>query len=45
MLDIINPTNEGGDTFSEGNPFDFRQIRQVTPQRPRTYRLLLAYAF
>ncbi|HEX4181533.1 MAG TPA: TonB-dependent receptor [Caulobacteraceae bacterium] len=45
MLDVINPTDEGGDTFSEGNPFDFKQIRQSTPQRPRTYRLLLAYAF
>jgi iron complex outermembrane recepter protein len=45
MLDVINPTDEGGDTFSEGNPFDFKQIRQATPQRPRTYRLLLAYAF
>jgi len=45
MLDIINPTNEGGDTFSYGNPFDFRQIHEATPQRPRTYRLLLAYAF
>jgi outer membrane receptor protein involved in Fe transport len=45
MLDVINPTDEGGDTFSEGNPFDFKQIRQATPQRPRTYRLLLGYAF
>ena len=45
MLDVINPTNEGGNTFSYGNPFDFRQIREATPQRPRTYRLLLGYAF
>ena len=45
MLDVINPTNEGGNTFSYGNPFDFRQIHEATPQRPRTYRLLLAYAF
>ena len=44
-LDMINPTNEGGDTFSYGNPFDFKQIRQATPQRPRTYRLLVAVAF
>jgi iron complex outermembrane recepter protein len=45
VLDVINPTNEGGDTFSYGNPFDFRQIRQSTPQRPRTYRLSAGYAF
>ncbi len=45
MLDVINPTNEGGNTFSYGNPFDFRQIREATPQRPRTYRLVLGYAF
>jgi outer membrane receptor protein involved in Fe transport len=45
MLDVINPTDEGGDTFAYGNPFDFRQIRQSTPQRPRTYRLLMDYAF
>ena len=45
MLDVINPTNEGGNTFSYGNPFDFRQIKEATPQRPRTYRLLLGYAF
>ena len=45
MLDVINPTNEGGDTFSYGNPFNFRQIKEATPQRPRTYRLLLGYAF
>jgi outer membrane receptor protein involved in Fe transport len=45
VLDVINPTDEGGDTFSEGNPFNFRQIRQSTPQRPRTYKLSLGYAF
>jgi len=45
VLDVINPTDEGGDTFSEGNPFDFHQIKQATPQRPRTYRLSLGYAF
>jgi len=45
MLDVINPTNEGGNTFSYGNPFDFRLIQEATPQRPPTYRLLLGYAF
>ncbi len=42
---LINPTNEGGNTFSYGNPFSFRQISEATPQRPRTLRVTLSAAF
>ncbi|WP_411287917.1 TonB-dependent receptor [Phenylobacterium sp.] len=42
---ISNPTNDTGDTFAYGNPFSFGQVRQVTPQRPRTVGLRLAAAF
>jgi len=37
-----NPTNARGDTFSYGNPFSFGQVRQATPQRPRTVRLVFS---
>jgi outer membrane receptor protein involved in Fe transport len=40
-LDLINPANAAGDTFSYGNPFNFRSTRSMTPQRPRTLRLAL----
>jgi outer membrane receptor protein involved in Fe transport len=42
---ITNPTNDHGDTFAYGNPFSFGEVRQVTPQRPRTIGLRLAAAF
>jgi outer membrane receptor protein involved in Fe transport len=42
---LQNPTGERGNTFSYGNPFDFRQINESTPQRPRTLRLNLAADF
>jgi outer membrane receptor protein involved in Fe transport len=42
---IENPTNSQGDTFAYGNPFTFGQVRQVTPQRPRTLSLALTAAF
>jgi outer membrane receptor protein involved in Fe transport len=42
---ISNPTNETGNTFSYGNPFNFQQVREVTPQRPRSLRLLLTADF
>jgi outer membrane receptor protein involved in Fe transport len=44
-LDVINPANAAGDTFSYGNPFNFRSTRAMTPQRPRTVRLALQAAF
>ena len=42
---LVNPTNAGGNTFSYGNPFSFRQISEATPQRPRTLRVTLSAAF
>ena len=42
---VTNPTNAEGDTFSYGNPFSFGQVRQVTPQRPRTALLELSATF
>lgn len=42
---VSNPTNEAGNTFSYGNPFNFQQVREVTPQRPRTVRILLSAEF
>ncbi|MGZ3398796.1 MAG: TonB-dependent receptor domain-containing protein [Caulobacteraceae bacterium] len=42
---MSNPTNETGNTFSYGNPFNFQQVREVTPQRPRSLRLLLSAEF
>lgn len=44
-LFVTNPTNDAGDTFAYGNPFSFGEVRQVTPQRPRTVSLRLAAAF
>lgn len=42
---LSNPTNAAGNTFSYGNPFNFQQVREVTPQRPRSIRLLLSADF
>jgi iron complex outermembrane receptor protein len=42
---VENPTNSQGDTFAYGNPFTFGQVRQVTPQRPRTLSLAATAAF
>ena len=42
---LSNPTNETGNTFSYGNPFNFQQVREVTPQRPRSIRILLSADF
>ncbi|WP_293908143.1 TonB-dependent receptor [Phenylobacterium sp.] len=42
---VTNPFNDAGDTFAYGNPFSFGQVRQVTPQRPRTFGVRLAAAF
>lgn len=44
-LFIINPGDDSGDTFAYGNPFSFGQIRQATPQRPRTVGVRLAATF
>lgn len=45
MAYVTNPFNDDGDTFAYGNPFSFGQVRQVTPQRPRSVGLRLAAAF
>jgi iron complex outermembrane receptor protein len=42
---VDNPTDASGDTFAYGNPFTFGQVRQTTPQRPRTIGVRLAAAF
>lgn len=39
-----NPTDASSNTFTYGNPFTFGQVRQITPQRPRTIGLRLAAA-
>lgn len=44
-LFITNPTNASSNTFAYGNPFTFGQVRQTTPQRPRTIGLRLAASF
>jgi outer membrane receptor protein involved in Fe transport len=45
---VSNPFNDTGDTFAYGNPFSFSgasQVRQVTPQRPRTIGVRIAAEF
>ncbi|HEY8004556.1 MAG TPA: TonB-dependent receptor, partial [Phenylobacterium sp.] len=44
-LFVTNPANSSSNTFAYGNPFTFGQVRQVTPQRPRTIGLRLSTAF
>lgn len=44
-LFVSNPWNSSSDTFAYGNPFSFGQVRQVTPQRPRTWSLRLTADF
>ncbi|WP_343698256.1 TonB-dependent receptor [Caulobacter sp.] len=44
-LFVSNPWNGSSDTFAYGNPFSFGQVRQVTPQRPRTWSLALSANF
>jgi iron complex outermembrane receptor protein len=42
---VTNPFDDEGDTFAYGNPFSFKEVRQVTPQRPRTIGIRLAADF
>jgi iron complex outermembrane recepter protein len=44
QLFLLNPLNDYSDTFAFGNPFNLEQIRQVTPQRPRTLGITLSAA-
>jgi iron complex outermembrane receptor protein len=41
---VLNPLNDLSDTFAFGNPFNPEQIRQITPQRPRTIGVTLSAA-
>jgi iron complex outermembrane receptor protein len=42
---VSNPADASSNTFAYGNPFTFGQVRQVTPQRPRTVGVRVAAAF
>ncbi len=42
---LSNPLNAFNDTFAFGNPFNPSQIRQITPQRPRTVGMTLFAAY
>ncbi len=42
---VDNPWNSSGDTFAFGNPFNFGESRQITPLRPRTFKLSLTASF
>lgn len=42
---VNNPFDYDSDTFAYGNPFSFGQVRQATPQRPRTVGVRLAATF
>ena len=42
---LSNPTNARANTFAYGNPFDFQQAQQVTPERPLTLRAILSKQF
>jgi outer membrane receptor protein involved in Fe transport len=42
---LSNPSNARGNTFSYGNPFNFQQAQEITPERPRTLRAVLSKAF
>lgn len=44
-LFLSNPANARGNTFSYGNPFDFQQAQEITPERPRTLRAVLSKEF
>lgn len=44
-LFLSNPANARGNTFSYGNPFNFQQAQELTPERPRTLRVVLSKDF
>ena len=41
---VLNPLDSFNDTFAFGNPFNPGGIRQITPQRPRTFGVTLSAA-
>ncbi len=44
-LNVRNPGDDLANTFAYGNPFSFGQVRQITPQRPRTVELVATARF
>jgi len=42
---LSNPTNARGNTFAYGNPFNFRQAQEITPEQPTTIRGVLSKQF
>ncbi len=44
-LFLSNPANARGNTFSYGNPFNYQQAEEITPERPRTLRMVLTKEF
>ena len=44
-LTVTNPSDSRANTFAYGNPFTFGQVRQATPQRPRTLELVASAHF
>jgi iron complex outermembrane receptor protein len=44
-FDVTNVTNERGNIFAYGNPFSVTRGNQVTPLKPRTFRLGIDAAF
>ena len=42
---LSNPTNARANTFAYGNPFNFQEAQQVTPERPATIRATLSRQF
>jgi hypothetical protein len=42
---LSNPANARGNTFAYGNPFNFQQAQEVTPERPTTVRATLSRSF
>ncbi|WP_454885323.1 TonB-dependent receptor [Sphingomonas oryzagri] len=44
-LDVANLLDDGRNQFALGNPFQFALAREITPLRPRTFRLGLSTGF
>lgn len=42
---LSNPANARGNTFAYGNPFNFQQAQEITPERPTTLRATLSRDF
>jgi outer membrane receptor protein involved in Fe transport len=42
---VDNPADTRNDTFAFGNPFSYRRVHELTPQRPRTFGVTVAADF